>query len=172
MPFAADRPTRLATERRLFALGARGPLSVCLVYPNTYPVGMANLGYQAVLRILNDDPRVTVERAFLPEGDRSGWPRILRSFESDRPLGAFDILAFSISFEPDSLHGRCVFALAGLPLRRPARGRTAPLVLAGGPATFLNPEPLAEFVDLFLIGEAEEMLPEFVARAAAGPPGR
>src|SRR5262249_59933552 len=115
MPFAADRPTRLATERRLFASGARGPLSVCLVYPNTYAVGMANLGFQAVFRILNDDPRVTVERAFLPDGARSTWPRAARTFESNRPLGDFDVLAFSISFETDYLHVLYVTALARLP---------------------------------------------------------
>jgi len=172
MPRLPDRLSRLAAERRLFELGSRGPLSVCLVYPNTYAVGMANLGFQAVLRILNDDPRVTVERAFLPDGPRPGWPRTLRTFESDRPLGDFDVLALSISFETDYLHVLDVLALAGLPLRREARGPAAPLVLAGGPAIFLNPEPLAEFVDLFLIGEAEEMLPEFLARAAAGRPGR
>ena len=145
---------------------------MCLVYPNTYAVGMGNLGFQAVLRILSDDPHVTVDRAFLPDGPRTGWPRTLRALESDRPVGDFDIVAFSISFETDYLHVLDILALAGLPLRRDARGPGAPLVLAGGPATFLNPEPLAEFVDLFLIGEAEEMLPEFVARAAAGAPGR
>ena len=75
MPRPPDRLSRLAAERRLFELGARGPLSVCLVYPNTYAVGMANLGFQAVLRILNDHPQVTVERAFLPDGPRPGWPR-------------------------------------------------------------------------------------------------
>src|SRR5262249_37152623 len=125
-----------------------------------------------VLRILSDDPHVTVDRAFLPDGPRPGWPRTLRALESERPLGDFDVLAFSISFETDYLHVLDVLGLAGLPLRRDARGPGAPLVVAGGPATFLNPEPLAEFVDLFLIGEAEEMLPEFLARAAAGPPGR
>ena len=172
MPRSTQRLARLAAERRLFTPGPRGPLSICLVYPNAYPVGMANLGFQAVLRILNDDAHVTVDRAFLPEGPRDEWPRPLRSFESDRPLGDFDVLAFSISFETDYLHVLDVLALAGLPLRRAARGSSAPLVVAGGPATFLNPEPLAEFVDLFLIGEAEEMLPEFLARAAAGAPGR
>src|SRR5215471_8895623 len=167
-----DRLARLAAERRLLAPGPRGPLSVCLVYPNSYAVGMANLGFQAVFRILSDDPRVTVDRGFLPDGSRSAWPRTLRAFESDRPLGDFDVIALSISFETDYLHVLDILALAGLPLRRAVRRATAPLVLAGGPATFLNPEPLAEFVDLFLIGEAEEMLPEFVARAAAGSPGR
>jgi radical SAM superfamily enzyme YgiQ (UPF0313 family) len=168
----ADRLARLAAERRLFAPGPRGPLAVCLVYPNTYAVGMGNLGFQAVLRILSDDPYVTVDRAFLPDGPRTEWPRTLRALESDRPVGDFDVVAFSISFETDYLHVLDILALAGLRLRRDARGSGAPLVLCGGPATFLNPEPLAEFVDLFLIGEAEEMLPEFLTRAAAGAPGR
>jgi radical SAM superfamily enzyme YgiQ (UPF0313 family) len=161
--------SRLAAERRMFSPGPNGPLSVCLVYPNTYPVAMANLGFQAVYRLLAADPRVTVDRAYLPDGPRETWPRGLRSLEQDRPLTSFDVLAFSISFETDYVHVLDCLALAGLPLRRTARRRDAPLVMAGGPATFLNPEPLAEFVDLFLIGEAEEMLGEFLEGAVAAP---
>jgi len=171
-PAEGDVARRRAQERVLFAAGPDGPLRVCLVYPNTYAVGMANLGFQAVLRLLAEDPRVTVDRAFLPDGPRARWPRRLRSFTRDRPLDAFDVLAFSISFEQDYVHVLDCLALAGLALRRGARGAEGPLVLAGGPATFLNPEPLAEFVDLFLIGEAEEMLGEFVAAALAGPVSR
>jgi radical SAM superfamily enzyme YgiQ (UPF0313 family) len=166
------RSERLAAERRLFADGPRGPLSVCLVYPNTYPVAMANLGFQAVYRLLATDPRVTCDRAFLPDGPRPEWPRSLRSFEQDRPVGSFDVVAFSISFETDYVHVLDCLARAGISLRRETRGADEPLVVAGGPATFLNPEPLAEFVDLFLIGEAEEMLGEFLDRALAGPRGR
>ena len=162
-----DRWSRLRGERRLFAPAADGPLRVCLVYPNTYPVGMANLGFQAILRLLAEDPRVTVDRAFLPEGPRAEWPRTLRSFERDEPLAAFDVLAFSISFETDYVHVLDCLALAGVPLRAAARGPASPLVLAGGPATFLNPEPLAPFVDLFLLGEAEGMLGEFIGAAVA-----
>jgi radical SAM superfamily enzyme YgiQ (UPF0313 family) len=165
----ADRHARLAAERRLFTPGPSGPLSVCLVYPNTYPVGMANLGFQALFRILSEDPRITCDRAFLPEGPRAEWPRTLRSLELDRPLRDFDMLAFSLSFESDYVHVLDCLALAGLPLWRRERGADMPLVMAGGPATFLNPEPLAEFVDLFLLGEAEEMLDEFLARAAEAP---
>ena len=167
MPRRSDRLARLAAERRLFAAGPSGPLSVCLVYPNTYPVAMANLGYQAVLRLLAEDARVTCDRAFLPDGPRAGWPRTLRSFEHDRPVRDFDLVAFSLSFETDYVHVLDCLALAGIPLARAERGPDAPLVVAGGPATFLNPEPLAEFVDLFLIGEAEEMLGEFLAAATA-----
>jgi radical SAM superfamily enzyme YgiQ (UPF0313 family) len=169
---ATDRASRLAAERRLFTPGPSGPLSICLVYPSTYPVGMANLGFQAVYRLLATDPRVTVDRAFLPDGPRAGWPRVLRSFEQDRPVADFDVVAFSISFEADYVHVLDCLALAGLPLYRTERRADAPLVLAGGPATFLNPEPLAEFADLFLIGEAEEMVPEFLERAAAAGEGR
>jgi len=142
---------------------------VCLVYPNTYPVAMANLGFQAVLRVLAEDPHVTCERAFLPDGPRAEWPRTLRSFEHERPVRDFDVVAFSISFETDYLHVLDCLELAGIPVWRQQRGGAAPLVVAGGPAIFLNPEPLAELVDLFLIGEGEEMLPEFLARATAGP---
>jgi radical SAM superfamily enzyme YgiQ (UPF0313 family) len=147
-------------------------LSVCLVYPNKYAVAMGNLGFQAVYRLLAEDPRVTVDRAYLPDGSRDEWPRGMRSLEQDRPLSSFDVIAFSISFETDYVHVLDCLALAGLPLRRTARRADAPLVMAGGPATFLNPEPLAEFVDLFLIGEAEEMLGEFLDRAAAGAASR
>jgi hypothetical protein len=136
---ANDRLARLAAERRGFDAAPNGPLSVCLVYPNTYPVAMANLGFQAVYRLLARDPRVTVDRAYLPDGPRAEWPRTLRSFEQDRPLASFDVVAFSISFETDYLHVLDCLALAGLPLRRTARRPDAPLVLAGGPATFLNP---------------------------------
>ncbi len=130
---------------------------------------MANLGFQAVLRILAEDPRVTADRAFLPDGPRAEWPRTLRSLERDRPLGDFDVVAFSLSFEADYVHVLDCLGLAGIPLWRRERGEDGPLVIAGGPATFLNPEPLAEFVDLFLIGEAEDMLGEFLARATAAP---
>src|SRR5262249_56064643 len=95
---------RLAAERRLFVPGPQGPVSVCLGYPNTYPVAMANLGFQAVHRLFAIDPRVSADRAFLPEGARSDWPRTLRSFEQDRSLRDFDVVAFSLSFETDYVH--------------------------------------------------------------------
>ena len=78
---------RRAKERFLFEPVGGGDVSICLVYPNTYAVGMANLGFQAVFRLLHDDPHVTVERAFVPDGPRAGWQQPLRSLEADRPLG-------------------------------------------------------------------------------------
>src|SRR5205809_7782261 len=98
MPHPADRR---AAERRLFRAGPSGPLSACLVYPNTYAVGMANLGFQAVLRLLDEDPRVTADRAFLPDGPRSDWPRTLRSLQLALPLGDFHVVSFFLSFLAD-----------------------------------------------------------------------
>ncbi len=155
---------RLARERMLFEPTRGGDVSVCLVYPNTYPVGMANLGFQAVFEILARHPRVHVERAFLPDRDLPAAEVV--SLESGRALRDFEIVAFSISFEADYLHVVDVLAGAGIAPLREARGG-GPLLIAGGPATFLNPEPIADFFDLFLIGEGEEMVPEFLARYVA-----
>jgi len=169
-----SRDARFASEQRRFEAGPDGPLSVCLVYPNAYRIGMGNLGFHAVYRMLACDHRVSADRAFLPTEDRAGGARrgVLRSLERDRPVADFAIVAFSVSFETDYVNVlRCLRA-AGIALRREERGRHAPLVVAGGPATFLNPEPLAEFVDVFLIGEAEGMLEEFLQRATSGPTDR
>jgi radical SAM superfamily enzyme YgiQ (UPF0313 family) len=152
---------RRAQERFLFTPSGGGDVSICLVYPNTYPVGMANLGFQSVFEILSCHPRVHCARAFLPDDDHRGAEVV--TFESGRRLRDFEILAFSISFETDYLHVVEILAGAGLPPLRDDRGG-GPLLLCGGPATFLNPEPIADFFDLFLIGEGEEMIPEFLAQ--------
>jgi radical SAM superfamily enzyme YgiQ (UPF0313 family) len=169
-PTVRDRAReRLAKERFLFQPTSGGDVSVCLVYPNTYPVGMANLGFQAVFALLASHPRVRCERAFLPDDDRRG--EAVRSLESGRRLRDFELVAFSISFETDYLHVVEILDGAGIaPLREARRG--GPLLLCGGPATFLNPEPIADLFDLFLIGEGEEMVPELVERVLAARDAR
>ena len=136
---------------------------MCLAYPNTYRVGMGNLGLQAVYRLLATTPGVVCERVFLPEdGERC------RSVESGRSPSEFDIVAFSLSFESDYPNIVRMLDAAGIPARAAARrddARSSPLIIAGGPATFLNPEPVAPFFDLFLIGEGEEMIQEAFANA-------
>ncbi len=159
---------RIAKERVLFERHPGGDTLTCLVYPNVYPLGMANLGFQSVYQIFDRDARVSVDRAFLPDADERELIRARRerfiSFEQARPLSDFEILAFSVSFETDYLNVVSILEMAGIPLRRDDReGRGYPLVIAGGSAVFLNPEPIADFVDLFLIGEGEEMIPEFLA---------
>jgi len=148
-------------EQLLFRPNNSGAVSVCLAYPNNYGVAMANLGYQAVFRLFSTLPGTLCERWFL-DGGRDG------SFERRRSPADFDILAFSLSFESDYPNIVRMIDSVGIPARAEQRRRSGgswPLLLAGGPATFLNPEPVAPFFDLFLIGEAEEMLAEALAGA-------
>jgi len=161
---------RLAQEKKLYTAAGEGEIPVCLIYPNRYPVGMSNLGFQAAYRILAQNAQYRCERAFLPDVDeaallqRTATP--LASLENQRSLTDFEVLAFSLSFETDYLHILDILAAARVPLRAGEREERHPLVIAGGPATFLNPEPVADFIDLFLIGEGEEMVPEFLERYA------
>jgi radical SAM superfamily enzyme YgiQ (UPF0313 family) len=158
---------RIERERVLFERHLGGDVSVCVIYPNTYPLAMANLGFQAIFRIFDAEPGIAADRAYLPDPDQlqemeTRGERLL-SFEGARPLSDFDILAFSIAFETDYLNLLAILDLAGIPAAREARrDRNCPLIIAGGSATFLNPEPIADFIDLFLIGEGEEMVPEFI----------
>jgi len=143
-----------------------GRHSVCLIYPNTYHVGMSNLGLQTVYRCLNSEDDIVCERAFLPDPedlpDYRDSHSPLFSLESQKPLADFDVLAFSISFENDFLNILDIFDLARVPPESRLRGANDPLVIAGGVAVFLNPEPLSDFFDLFILGEAEEVLKEFL----------
>ena len=143
-----------------------GRLRMALVYPNAYRLGMANLGLHAVYRIANAGPSVLCERAFLPEVP--GEP--VRTIESGRGLSEFDVVAFSLSFEDDYVHVLELLDRAGLPLRSADRGDGFPLVVAGGIAVQINPEPVAPFFDLLLVGEGEELLPPFfeALRVVAG----
>lgn len=134
---------------------------------------MANLGFQAVYRILATCPGVLCERVCLPvragRGGGAAAAGAPATLESGRSPSDFDVLAFSLSFESDYPNIVRMLDAAGIPARagdRRASGRAWPLLMAGGPATFLNPEPVAPFFDVFLIGEAEEMVPEAFAAAA------
>ncbi len=142
-------------------------LPVALVYPHEYAVGMSNLGFQTVYHLINEHPDLTCERAFLPSPEdeeeyrRSQTP--LLSLESQRPLTDFAVVAFSLSFEPDYLNVLKILELARLPLLAAQRHERFPVVVAGGVAAMLNPEPLAPFIDAFFLGEAESGGQEFFA---------
>ncbi len=165
------RPTdknrqRLAAEKGLHPPSWGGRLSVALVYPNTYHHGMSNLGVQVVYAMLNNFQDTRCERFFLPDPeDLAEYKRtgsVLLSLETQRRLADFDLIAFSISFENDMLNLPILFELCHLPLWSKDRDAHFPLVLCGGVCAFLNPEPMAEIMDLFVIGEAEAVLPELV----------
>jgi radical SAM family uncharacterized protein len=138
-----------------------GRIKVALVYPNTYHIGMSNLGFQAVYEFINTFEDVACERSFLPDNGGLDKTERITTMESGNPISSFDIIAFSVSYENDYPNLLTILEKAKLPLRSIDRGIPHPLVIAGGIAFFLNPEPLARFIDCFLIGEAEAILPRF-----------
>ena len=141
----------------------RVKLKFALAFPDVYEVGMSHLGLQILYHLLNETPEVACERAFAP------WPdmeKLLRekslplcSLESSRPLREFDVLGFSLQYELNYTGVLNILDLAGIPLRAGQRKEGYPLVIGGGPCT-LNPEPLADFFDLFLLGDGEEAVLE------------
>jgi len=143
-----------------------GKIPVALVYPNRYFLGMSNLGFQTVYHRLNRLPNVVCERLFLPESEdisaASSGPGPL-SVESQRPMADFHIVAFSLAFENDFTNLVHLLQLGKLSLYSSRRHQHEPLVVAGGVATFLNPEPIAPFIDIFLLGEAENLLEDFIS---------
>lgn len=150
-----------AAEQGAVRKQGRAKIRVALAYPNRYSVGMANLGLHAVYGLLNRYDEVACERVFLPETDELTVGR-LATLETGRRVADVDIIAFSLSFESDYPNLLTLLALAGIPVRAAQRDARHPLVIAGGVACFLNPEPIAAFIDCFLIGEAEVILPDFL----------
>jgi radical SAM family uncharacterized protein len=140
-------------------------ISFALGFPDLYEIGMSNLGLRIIYGVLNNIPDVACERFFAPEADmeavlrNSG--RRLFSLESGRELYGFDFLGFSLGSELNYTNVLNVLDLAGIPLQAKLRDYRMPLVVGGGPCA-LNPEPLADFFDLFIIGEAEEAAAEVI----------
>jgi radical SAM superfamily enzyme YgiQ (UPF0313 family) len=141
-------------------------LRIALCYPNVYEIGMANLGFQSMYELFNRIPEVSCERVFLPDAlemreyERSRQP--LLSLESQTPVRDFDVVAFSISFETDYLNMVQMLRLSGVPVWASARTKHDPLVVMGGAASFLNPEPIADFTDVIGVGEGEVLGPKLV----------
>src|SRR4029453_6796177 len=145
----------------------RGKIAFALVYPNTYSVGMSNLGFQTIYRHLNLLPDVVCERVFLPDPADVEELRRTRSvplsLESQRPLTDFHMIGFSVTYEGDYVNVLRLLDLAGIPLRTGDLRPHDPLVLMGGVCAFSNPEPLAPFMDFVVVGEAEELVGELIA---------
>jgi radical SAM superfamily enzyme YgiQ (UPF0313 family) len=167
---------RLSAETGCSSNPWGGRLSVALVYPNTYRQAMSNLGFLSVYQQLNARNDTLCERFFLPDAEdlaehrKTGYP--LFSLESGTVLNEFDVVAFSISFENDYLNLPVIFELGRLPLLASDRGDRCALVLCGGVCAFLNPEPLAQIMDLFAVGEAEPILPPLVDALHERPDSR
>jgi radical SAM superfamily enzyme YgiQ (UPF0313 family) len=140
-----------------------GRMRVALAFPNTYFVGMSNLGFQTVYTLFNAQDDIVCERVFLPPKTElaaqlaSGAPLV--TLESQTPVRDFDIFAFSVSFEWDYTNVLTMLRLAGMALRASDRTHHDPLVMIGGAVTFVNPEPLAPFADVVATGEGEALIP-------------
>ena len=149
---------KLAAEEGYTVMHGAG-LRIALCYPNTYGIGMANLGLHTMYELFNSIPDVACERVFLPDRDelaeyeRSRTP--LLSLETQTPVRDFDVVAFSISFETDYLNMAGMLRLSGVPVWSAERTHFDPLVIMGGAASFLNPEPIADFTDVIAVGEGE-----------------
>ena len=156
----------LAQEEGYIRKDPGGKIRVALAYPNTYYVGMSNLGLHAMYRLFNARPDTLCERVFIPSPEvlRMHWNSStpLITIESQTPVKEFDILAFSCSFENDYLGCLRILEMSGIPLRSSDRNDTHPLVAMGGACTFFNPEPMASFIDCFLCGEGEQLGQEFL----------
>jgi len=141
-------------------------LRIALCYPNTHSIGMANLGLHTMYDLFNQIPDVSCERVFLPdpvelkEYEKSRTP--LLSLETQTPVREFDVVAFSISFETDYLHMARMLQLSGIPVWSAERNHFHPLVVMGGAASFLNPEPIADFTDVIAVGEGEVLAYQLV----------
>ena len=143
-----------------------GKLRVALAFPNTYFVGMSNLGLQTVYRLFNDEDDIVCERVFLPPKTElaaqlaAGAPLV--TIESQTPVRDFDVFAFSVSFEWDYTNVLTMLRLAGIPVRAGQRTHHDPLIVIGGAVTFVNPEPLALFADVIAAGEGEVLIPSLL----------
>jgi radical SAM superfamily enzyme YgiQ (UPF0313 family) len=141
-------------------------LDFVLAYPNTYYLGMSNLGLQAVYQLFNSYNGISCERAFIPDPDiekdlvRTGSP--LLALESELPVSECDVLAISVSFETDYLNIPKLLRLSKIPVLAEERNEWHPLVIMGGAAAFLNPEPVAQFVDVVCVGEGEVLIPSLI----------
>ena len=138
---------------------------VCLLFPDTYEVGMSHLGLRILYHLLNSRKDTACERVFSPWTDyeeqlrASGRP--LTSLESNLPLSAFDIIGITLQYELSYTNILTALTLGNIPLRSSDRNESHPVVVAGGPCA-VNPMPLSDFIDAFFIGEAEESLHEIV----------
>jgi len=142
------------------------PIRIALSYPDTYEIGMSNIAIPILYDILNRQPDVLAERVYAPWVDMAAAMRSngipLYALESKHPLKDFDIIGFSLSYELTYTNVLNMLDLAQIPVLASERNDDDPLIIAGGSGT-LNPEPMSDFVDAFVVGDGEEVLLEFIA---------
>jgi len=162
---------RLSREQGTIIKDWGGRIPIALIYPNSYYVGMSNLGVHAIYRLLNSYSEVVCERAFW--GKESSTQQLTPlCLESQRPLSDFAVLAFSVTYEVDYFNVVQILEASGLPLYAADRDERHPVVMAGGPCITANPMPLSPFFDCLCIGEAEPILPAVLSVLSEGISGK
>lgn len=156
--FRAFRQRCLRREHNLITVPQEALLSIALVFPNSYAVGMANLGFQTIYRLFNEQPGVRCERAFW----YAEFLGVTRTLESGTELRNFDLIAFSVAYELDYPNLVQILIAAGIDPFSATRREQEPLILAGGAMAFMNPTPIAPFIDCFYLGEIEPQLQRLV----------
>ncbi len=162
---------RLSREQGTIIKDWGGRIPIALIYPNSYYVGMSNLGIHAIYSLLNSYSEFVCERAFWGK-DGSLQPLTPLCLESQRPLSDFAVLAFSVTYEVDYFNVVQVLKASGLPLYAADRDERHPVVMAGGPCITANPMPLSPFFDCLCIGEAEPILPAMLSVLSEGISGK
>jgi radical SAM superfamily enzyme YgiQ (UPF0313 family) len=162
--------SRLDEEQGTIIKDWGGKLPFAFVYPNSYFIGMSNLGLQAIYGLLNRREDTVCERVFWDKENGLEGAQPL-SVESQRPLSDFAVLAFSLNYEIDYLNIVFLLKASGIPLYSVDRDETQPLIIAGGPCVIANPMPVAPFFDCLCVGEAEVLLPAMIPVIADGLTG-
>jgi radical SAM family uncharacterized protein/radical SAM-linked protein len=165
LPFVMKPGRYVGNELNVIQKEHQGKVKVALIYPDTYEIGMSYLGLSILYHLINKRPNSLGERSFAPWTDAE---KILRnkniplfSLESHTPLKEFDILGFSLSYELTYSNVLNILDLAGIPVFSKDRGADDPLIIAGG-CSASNPEPMADFIDLFVLGDGEEVINEIL----------
>ncbi|MBY4798064.1 TIGR03960 family B12-binding radical SAM protein [Collinsella sp. AGMB00827] len=158
-----EKPTRYINHEWGASLKSDADFRICMIYPDLYEVGLPNQGIAILYRILNAEKHLSCERGYLPWVDMADLMRErkvpLLSLEGAAPVASFDVVGFHIPHEMAATNYLEALDLAGIPLYARDRAEDDPIVIAGGPSVY-NPEPLAPFIDAFLIGEGEESIVE------------
>jgi radical SAM superfamily enzyme YgiQ (UPF0313 family) len=152
----AGRREFLTSESGTIVKKWGGKIPVCVVFPNTYYIGMSNLAAHILYKTLNSYEDIVCERCFLEDNGEC------ISIESGRPLKSFECIFFTISFEMDYINIPKILRLSSIPIHSEEREKDDPIIVAGGICVISNPEPIYGFIDLFVMGDIESTIPDFI----------
>lgn len=162
MNWLANQKYRKIADNEIFLIESKqfgsAEINVAVIYPNRYHIAMSNLGYLSIYAQLNKREDVVCHRGVLPEDENQPF----LALESLKPFLEYDIIGFSVSFEMDYINIVKQLEMAKIPVYSKDRNERFPLIICGGPSVTFNPEPLADFIDLFVIGEGEEVIHELI----------